>query len=112
LDHYPRIAGAYFAAKLGILEYLTLIKKRKCSVLVFREIHPEYLVPLGVWQIREGIREALRTKQAITTENSFSDFKKALVYASKAMTVPLLDWLKHSEMYKNYGKKTLISDFF
>ena len=48
---------------------------------------------------------------AITT-NSFSDFRKALVYASKAMTVPLLDWLKHSEMYKNYGKKTLISDFF
>ena len=111
LDHYPRIAGAYFAAKLGILEYLTSSKKRKCSVLIFREIRPEYLVPLGVWQIREGIREGLRSKQANTT-NSFSDFRKALVYASKAMRVPLLDWLKHSEMYKNYGKKTLISDFF
>ena len=66
LDHYPRIAGAYFAAKLGILEYLSSYRKRKCSVLVFREIRPEYLVPLGVWQIREGIREALRTKQATT----------------------------------------------
>ena len=62
LDHYPRIAGAYFAAKLGILEYLTSSKKRKCSVLVLREIRPEYLVPLGVWQIREGIREGLRSK--------------------------------------------------
>ena len=111
LDHYPRIAGAYFAAKLGILEYLTSSKKRKCSVLIFREIRPEYLVPLGVWQIREGIREGLRIKQANTT-TSFSDFRKALVYASKAMRVPLLDWLKHSEMYKNYGKKTFISDFF
>ena len=111
LDHYPRIAGAYFAAKLGILEYLTSSKKRKCSVLIFREIRPEYLVPLGVWQIREGIREGLRSKQDITT-TSFSDFRKALVYASKEMRVPLLDWLKQSEMYKNYGKKTLISDFF
>jgi DNA repair protein NreA len=111
LDHYPRIAGAYFAAKLGILEYLTKDKKRKCSVLVFREIRPEYLVPLGVWQIREGIREALRTKQATTTK-SFSDFKKALLHASKGMNVPLLNWLRHSEIYKNYGKKTLISDFF
>ena len=111
LDHYPRIAGAYFAAKLGILEYLTSSKKRKCSVLIFREIRPEYLVPLGVWQIREGIREGLRSKQD-NTAKSFSDFQKALVYASKAMRVPLLDWLKHSEMYKNYGKKTLISDFF
>ena len=117
LDHYPRIAGAYFAAKLGILEYLTKDKKRKCSVLVFREIRPEYLVPLGVWQIREGIREALRTKQQIattttTTTKSFSDFRKALLYASKGMNVPLLNWLRHSEIYKNYGKKTLISDFF
>jgi DNA repair protein NreA len=111
LDHYPRIAGAYFAAKLGILEYLTSSKKRKCSVLVLREIRPEYIVPLGVWQIREGIREALRNKETTTT-NSFSDLRKALLYASKGMTVPLLDWLRHSEIYKNYGKKTLISDFF
>ena len=113
LDHYPRIAGAYFAAKLGILEYLSSYRRRKCSVLVFREIRPEYLVALGVWQIREGIREALlRTTQVTNTTNTFSDFRKALIYASKEMTVPLLDWLKHSEIYKNYGKKTLISDFF
>jgi len=115
LDHYPRIAGAYFAAKLGILEYLISHKKRKCSVLVFREIRPEYIVPLGVWQIREGIRDALRIKQATTattSTNSFSDFRQALLYASKGMTVPLLDWLRHSKIYKNYGKKTLISDFF
>jgi hypothetical protein len=66
-----------------------------------------------VWQIREGIREALRTKQATnTTTTSFSDFKKALLYASKGMTVPLIEWVKHSEIYKTYGKKTLISDFF
>jgi hypothetical protein len=115
LDHYPRIAGAYFAAKLGILEYLSSYRKRKCSVLVFREIRPEYLVPLGVWQIREGIRDALRTKHATnttTTTTSFSDFKKALLYASKGMTVPLVEWINHSEIYKTYGKKTLISDFF
>ena len=114
LDHYPRIAGAYFAAKLGIVEYLSSYRKRKCSVLVLREIRPEYLVPLGVWQIREGIRDALRSKQATTgsNTNSFSDFKKSLLYASKEMTVPLLEWLRHSEIYKNYRKKTLISDFF
>ena len=113
LDHYPRIAGAYFAAKLGILEYLTSSKKRKCSVLVLREIRPEYLVPLGVWQIREGVRDALRTNLTHSTStSSFSDFRKALLYACQGMTVPLLDWLRHSEIYKNYGKKTLISDYF
>ena len=111
LDHYPKIAGAYFAAKLGVLEYLTSNKKRKCAVLVFREIRPEYLVPLGVWQIREGIRDALRSRQVVTP-TTFSNLRKALLYACKEMTVPLLDWLKYSIIYKNYGKKTLISDFF
>ena len=107
LDHYPRIAGAYFAAKLAVLEYLTA-KRRKCSVLILREIRPEYIVPLGVWQIREGIRDALRS----TKGNSFSDFKTALLYASNGMRIPLLNWLNQSEIYKSYGKKTLISDFF
>ena len=110
LDHYPRIAGAYFAAKLAVLEYLTS-KKRKCSILILREIRPEYIIPLGVWQIREGIRAALRSKKD-NSSNSFSDFKMALLYASNGMRVPLLNWLSHSEIYKNYGKKTLISDFF
>jgi hypothetical protein len=107
LDHYPRIAGAYFAAKLAVLEYLTA-KRRKCSILILREIRPEYIVPLGVWQIREGIRDALRS----TKGNSFSDFKTALLYASNGMRIPLLNWLNQSEIYKSYGKKTLISDFF
>ncbi len=108
LDHYPRIAGAYFAAKLAVLEYLTA-KKRKCSILILREIRPEYIIPLGVWQIREGIRNALRFNKG---SNSFSDFKTALLHASNGMRVPLLNWLSHSEIYKNYGKKKLISDFF
>jgi hypothetical protein len=44
--------------------------------------------------------------------NSFPDFKTALLYASNGMKVPLLNWLNHSQIYKKYGKKTLISDFF
>lgn len=107
LDHYPRIAGAYFAAKLAVIEYL-ILKQRKCNVLILREIRPEYLVPLGVWQIREGIREAFRSKKG----SSFSDFKTALHYASHGLRVPFLNWLGQSEIYKNYEKKTLISDFF
>jgi hypothetical protein len=107
LDHYPRIAGAYFAAKLAVLEHL-ISKKRKCAALIFREIRPEYLIPLGVWQIREGIRAALRSNKV----ESFSDFRTTLLNASNGMRVPLLNWLGQSEIYKNYGKKTLISDFF
>src|SRR5919112_3895649 len=59
LNHNPSIAGAYFAARLSITEHLNKIN-RKAAVLTLREIHPQYAIPVGVWQIREGIREALR----------------------------------------------------
>ena len=61
LTHYPTIAGAYFAARLAVTEYLKRTN-RLASVLIFREIQPEYVLPVGVWQIREGIRMALRSK--------------------------------------------------
>ncbi|MDW0155803.1 MAG: hypothetical protein QOK83_05470, partial [Nitrososphaeraceae archaeon] len=53
IEHYPSIAGAYFAARLAAAEYL-FKKRKKSSVLILREIHPEYFMSLGVWQIREG----------------------------------------------------------
>jgi hypothetical protein len=61
LDHYPSIAGAYFAARLGVTEHL-FKRRKKAAVLILREIRPEYVMPVGVWQIREGIREALKGK--------------------------------------------------
>ena len=59
LDHYPSIAGAYFSARLAVAEHLSR-RRRKASALVLREIHPEYVMPVGVWQIREGVREAMK----------------------------------------------------
>ena len=64
LNHPPNIAGAYFAAKLGVSEYL-LKNKIQSGVLIFREIRPEYAIPVGVWQVREGIREAMKQKPKI-----------------------------------------------
>lgn len=62
LDHYPSIAGAYFAARLAVAEHLSQ-RRRKAVALVIREIHPQYVMPLGVWQIREGVRAALKMKR-------------------------------------------------
>ena len=56
LNHHPSIAGAYFAARLSISEHLNKIN-RKAAVLTLREIHPQYVIPVGVWQVRERIGE-------------------------------------------------------
>ena len=64
ISHNPSIAGAFFAAKLAVAEYL-IKKQKQAGILILREIQPTYAVPVGVWQIREGIREAMRQSPLI-----------------------------------------------
>lgn len=52
------VSGAYYAAKLSILEHL-VHRQRMAQPIVYREITDAYLFPLGVWVIREGVRDAL-----------------------------------------------------
>ena len=105
INHPPEIAGAYFAAKLGVSEYL-LKRKKQSGVIVFREIRPEYAVPVGVWQVREGIRETMKTKPS--TVESIDD---AIELATKSLSVSKNEWLNHGAMLKLIKQKS-ISDFF
>jgi len=57
---YASQAGGYYATRLAILEHLTQ-RSREAKVLVIREITPDYVVPVGVWQVREGVRKTMRT---------------------------------------------------
>lgn len=50
-------AGAYYAARLGVLEYLRSIN-RQAKVLIVRDVTDKYWAPLGVWVIRETVRNA------------------------------------------------------
>ncbi len=104
IDHPPNIAGAYFAAKLGVSEYL-LKNKIQAGVLIFREIRPEYAIPVGVWQVREGIREAMKQKPKIT-----SDYNQALDVASAKTSVSKKEWIRNGDMTNMIRQKTL-SDF-
>lgn len=105
IDHYPTIAGAYFAAKLAVAEYLKRNKIQAAS-LVLREIRPEYAVPVGVWQIREGVRMAMKQKPYVT-----SSFDEALDIACQKMSITKIEWLAKGEMLRQVKQKP-ITDFF
>ena len=105
IDHPPAIAGAYFAAKLGVAEYLVQ-KKLQAAVLVLREIRPEYAVPVGVWQIREAIRAAMK-KEPYIAEN----FVDSVNFASKRMSISKSEWLSRGRLLKMLKQKS-ISEFF
>ncbi len=55
---YSSLAGGYYAARTAAVEYLHAIR-RQASVFIVREILPDYWAPLGVWVIREAVRDAL-----------------------------------------------------
>jgi hypothetical protein len=59
-DYARNVTGAYYAARLAVLEHLTVIQ-RQASAVVYREVTEEYWAPLGVWVIREGVRRAMGT---------------------------------------------------
>jgi len=105
IDHPPAIAGAYFAAKLGVAEYLVQ-KKLQAAVLVLREIRPEYAVPGGVWQIREAIRAAMKKEPYIA-----GNFIDGVNFASKRMSIGKSEWLSRGRLLKMLTQKS-ISEFF
>jgi len=104
LDHYPTIAGAYFAARLAVAEHLAR-RRRKAAALVLREIHPEYVMPLGVWQIREGVREALK-KPA----QKFENLEQAVSFASAGMSVSGQEVARKSRLWRAFKSQTRITD--
>jgi hypothetical protein len=105
LDHYPTIAGAYFAARLGVAEHLYK-RRRKASGFVLREIHPEYVMPLGVWQIREGVREAMKNRPSI-----FETLVDAISFACGHLSVSQAEIQRQSRMWNKLRSQRRITDF-
>ncbi|WP_268542177.1 hypothetical protein [Candidatus Nitrosotenuis cloacae] len=104
IDHYPSIAGAYFAAKLGVAEYLKQ-RQLQAGVLVLREIRPEYAVPVGVWQVREAVRAAMtKTPLAVDT------LEQGLDAACRNMSVSKGEWLSKGTLLRMLKQKS-ISDY-
>ena len=61
---------------------------------------------MGVWQVREGIREAMKQTPVIA-----NNFDHALNLASEKMSISKSEWLSHGNISKLMRQKTL-SDFF
>jgi len=105
LDHYPTIAGAYFAARLAVAEHLAR-RGRKAAAIVLREIHPEYVMPLGVWQIREGVREALKKPS-----QQFENLEQVILFASAGMSLSAQEIARKSKLWHALKNHVRITDF-
>ena len=98
------LAGAYYAARLPILEYLKRIR-RQAGVLVLMEVYPEW-IPLGVWRFREICREALRRQPIV-----LNTLEEALDEMGKRLRLPLARWLERSEILRWLKSQTRLTKF-
>ena len=101
IGHPPAIAGAYFAARLGVAEYLAR-SGVQAGALVLREIRPEYSIPVGVWQVREGIRDAMRGPY-----KTASGMDEAIIMASSRMSTSAAEWISHGDTARALKQRSL-----
>lgn len=89
---YASIGGCYYAARLAIAEALTRWR-RQATALVLRETHPGHLLPLGVWNVRENVRNALRQPP-----RTFPGLPEALEFVFGRLAIPRDTWVHHSRL--------------
>lgn len=89
----PEVDGGYYAIRFPVLEYLFRIR-RQASVVAFREVTPDYYAPVGSWQIRESVRNALKGKPLV-----FDGLKEALKYISSKL---------HTDFRRVYKRSVLL----
>jgi DNA repair protein NreA len=99
------VAGGYYAGRLAVCEYLSE-KRKQASVLILRSIGAGYFAPLGVWQVRENVRNAMTSPPA-----EFEDLKTALEHVFAASRLDRKAALKESKVLGFFRKQRSLSSF-
>jgi hypothetical protein len=103
---YAQIGGCYYSARLATCEQL-IKEHRQATVIVLREARPGYIMPMGVWQVRENVRNAMRQKP-----QKFNTLAESLRYASGKLEIPMQQWIVQGKLLRQALFQKRISDFF
>jgi len=102
---YSNLAGGYYAARLPALEYL-IETKRQASVFVLREITPDYWAPLGVWVVREGMRNALKNPP-----QKFDSLEAAVSDLASRVRTAKSEWMQQAKLLSDFRFQTTLDLF-
>jgi hypothetical protein len=105
-SYASNITGAYYAARKSVCEYLYKIR-RQARIIIFREVSSGYIVPLGVWVIRETVKNAMQTSKPRTIDN----FNKAINVMSQGFLVSSEQWQHNSKLINFIRKQKTLDDF-
>ena len=101
---YSPIAGAYYSARLAVLDYLRIAGKT-ARAIVIRSVAGSYWAPLGTWVIREAARQAMAQPPVV-----FEDLTGARAYAAAILGTDA--WESHSSLLQEIATQKNLFDFF
>jgi len=102
---YARVGGCYYSTRLAVSEALER-EGRQAAAIVLRETYPGFIMPLGVWNVRESIRELL--KQPFEPHETF---KGALDSALSKLVITKSKWMRESVLISRELSQTKISAY-
>ncbi|MBY9015193.1 MAG: hypothetical protein KGD68_05820 [Candidatus Lokiarchaeota archaeon] len=105
-NYASNITGAYYAARKEVCEYLYKIG-RQARVLIFREVQGGYVVPLGVWVIRETVKNAMELGNPLILDN-FNDSTKKM---AEGFMVSYKYWKQSSKLINFIKNQRTIDNF-
>ncbi len=102
---YAEIGGCYYAARLAVSEKLSAMKKQ-AIVLILREVHEGYLMPVGVWNVREHVRQTLQAKPEV-----LSTFNDMLNMVKSRLAIDPKTWILNSTLLKLMLMQKRLSEY-
>ncbi|NJD99078.1 hypothetical protein E3E26_04665 [Thermococcus sp. LS1] len=104
-EYVKETAGAYHAARLSVLEALRA-RRRQARIVVFREVTPEYYAPVGVWQIRLGVKKAMNN-----LIGHFSTLNEALEAIKRRLEHPFEKYLTRSYILGSLARQKTLDEW-
>ncbi|MFP3951709.1 MAG: Nre family DNA repair protein [Candidatus Bathyarchaeia archaeon] len=102
---YASMGGCYYAGRLAALEHL-IDERKQAKVFIFREAYPDYIMPVGVWQVRENCRNAMKRDP-----RRFETLGSALDYTMSRLTIPLEKWKDVGPLLRHTLTQRKITDY-
>lgn len=102
---YARVGGCYYSTRLAVTESLDA-ERKQAAAIVLRETYPGYIMPLGVWNIRESIRSMM--KRSYERHDSFVG---AMNSALAKLRIPTKKWASESILISRELTQTKITGF-
>ncbi|MDE1810822.1 MAG: hypothetical protein KGH66_02165 [Candidatus Micrarchaeota archaeon] len=102
---YAEIGGCYYSGRLAVTEKMKMLKKQSMA-LILREVHDGYIMPVGVWNVREHVRDTLQVKPDLlyTTKDIFD-------YTRSKLEIGMKDWVLNSRMLRDLLSQRRITEY-